>query len=125
MFTAVRFVDIHYSAYTSTDWDGVVCPTPFGLVVEVSSHESATFRGGGSQFRGRVVRLALRHGLVDLCAPHRLVWGHVVPAPQSFVSTCFFLLSWFAPRFVVRPELFCLNPLLFSVLLSIQVLGGP
>ena len=30
-----------------------------GLVVPVSSHESATFRGGGGHFCGRVARLAL------------------------------------------------------------------
>ena len=37
-----------------------------GLVVAVSSHESATFRGGGGHFCGRVVRLATRQGLLDL-----------------------------------------------------------
>ena len=36
------------------------------LVVAVSSHESATFRGGGGHFCGRVARLATSPGLVQL-----------------------------------------------------------
>ena len=39
--------------------DGSLC-----LVVAVSSHESATFRGGRGHFCGRVVQLATRQGLL-------------------------------------------------------------
>ena len=33
-------------------------------IVSVSSHESATFQGGGGHFRGKVARLATGQGLV-------------------------------------------------------------
>ena len=39
-----------------------------GLVVAVSSHESATFQGGGGHFCGRVVRLATMQGLLQFSA---------------------------------------------------------
>ena len=39
------------------------------LVVAVSSHESATFRGGCGQFCVRVARLAARQGLLHLSSP--------------------------------------------------------
>jgi hypothetical protein len=43
-----------------------------GLVVAVSSHESATFWGRGGHFCGRVARLATRQRLLHLSSPIHL-----------------------------------------------------
>ena len=40
-----------------------------GLVVAVSSHESATFRGRGGHVCGKVARLATRQRILHLCTP--------------------------------------------------------
>jgi len=43
------------------------------MLVAVSSHESATFRGGGGHFCGRVARLATRQGLLHLSSRERML----------------------------------------------------
>jgi len=54
-------------------------PPAIKEVVKVSPHESATFRGGGGHFCGKVARLATRQHLLHLPTPgleHREGLGH-------------------------------------------------
>ena len=48
-----------------------------GLVVSVSSHKSATFRGGRGHYCGEVARLAMRQGRLEF---FRGVWRNDGPA---------------------------------------------
>ena len=66
------------------------------LVNAVSSHESATFWGGGGNFCGRVARLATSQGLLDL--PAQTLQGLEIRGVGFRISSVGFRVSGFGFR---------------------------